>query len=159
MSATAVDIATLCTSKRSAGNCDVSCLEGIGQGTAEAGAEALIGIAAMKTALTGVIVESMMKETIIMRVGAGGTEVQALTTGGVGVGVPVAGETEVQLGMAAKRGAQELSSGTGKKNRQNLITGLMQTVTTKMKAMRMDLLLTKINIIINNDKKVHMDNE
>lgn len=100
-----------------------------------------------------------MKETIIMRVGAGGTEVQALTTGGVGVGVPVAGETEVQLGMAAKRGAQELSSGTGKKNRQNLITGLMQTVTTKMKAMRMDLLLTKINIIINNDKKVHMDNE
>lgn len=68
--------------KRSAGNCDVSCLEGIGQGTAEAGAEALIGIAAMKTALTGVIVESMMKETIIMRVGAGGTEVQALTTGG-----------------------------------------------------------------------------
>lgn len=107
MSATAVDTATLCTLKRSAGNCDVSCLEGIGEGIAEAGAEALIGIAAMKTALTGVIVESMMKGIIIMRVGAGGTEVQALTTGGVGAGVLVAGETEVQLGMAAKRGVQE----------------------------------------------------
>lgn len=82
-------------------------MEGTEVGIAEAGAEVLIGIAAMKSALTGVTVESMMKEIIIMRVVAGGTEVQALTTGGVGAGVLVAGETEVQLGMAAKRGVQE----------------------------------------------------
>jgi len=34
--ATVVDIATLCTLKRSAGNCDISCLEGLGEGIAEA---------------------------------------------------------------------------------------------------------------------------
>lgn len=82
-------------------------MEGIGGGIAEAGAEALIGIIALKSALTGVIVESMMKGIIIMRVGAGGTEVQVLAIGGVGAGVPVAGETEVQLGMAVKRDVQE----------------------------------------------------
>lgn len=82
-------------------------MEGIEEGIAEAGAEVLIGIAAMKSALTGVIVESMMRGIIIMRVGAGGIEVQALNTGGVGAGVLVAGETEVQLGMAVKKGVQE----------------------------------------------------
>lgn len=71
----------------------------------------------------------------------------------------MAGETEVQLGMAAKRGAQELSSGTGKKEQAELDNRANADSNYKMKAMRMDLLLTKINIIINNDKKVHMDNE
>lgn len=84
-------------------------MEGIGEGiaVAEAGAEVLIGIGAMMSALAGVIVESMMIGTIIMRVVAGGTEVQALIVGGVGAGVLVAGETEVQFGMAVKRGVRE----------------------------------------------------
>lgn len=82
-------------------------MEGIGEGIAVAEAEVLIGIAAMMSALAGVIVESMMIRTIIMRVVAGGTEVQALIVGGVGAGVLVAGETEVQLGMAVKKGVHE----------------------------------------------------
>lgn len=102
---------------------------GIGEGTAEAEAEAevLTGIVAMKGALTGAIVEIMMIEIIIMRVGAGGV-LLVLGIGGVGAGALVAGGIEVQLGIVVKRDVQELSSGTGKRKRLNFLTGLMQRV-------------------------------
>lgn len=81
---------------------------GTGEGTVEAEAEVevLTGIVAMKSALTGVIVESMMIEIIIMRAGVGGI-LQVLDIGGVGAGALVAGGIEVQLGIVVKRGAQE----------------------------------------------------
>lgn len=121
---------------------------GIGEGTAEAEVEVLTGIVAMKCALTGVIVENMMIEIIIMRVGAGGIPlVQAIE--GVGAGALVAGGIEVHLGIVVKRDVQELSSGTGKKKRQNIPTGLMQMILiTTTKIMRWDMHKMEMDIMI-----------
>ena len=104
------------------GNCDVSYLGGIAEGAAGAGAEAeaLTGIAAMKSVLI-VTVEGMKTEIITMRVEAGGIGAPVLTVGGeeVGAGVQVAGEIEVLLGMVVKRDVLGLKCGTEKEKKQN----------------------------------------
>lgn len=100
------------------------------EGTAEAGVEAHTGIGAMKSVLTGAIVEGMMMMIwmITMRVEVGGAEpqVQAIIAEGEAGAQIVAGEKEeVLLGMGVKRGVLESSSGTGKKK---ILKDLMQII-------------------------------
>lgn len=133
-------------------------MEGIGEGTAEAEVEVHTGIVAMKSGLTGVIVENMMIEIIIMRVGAGGI-LQVLAIREVGAGALVAGGIEVQLGIVVKRDVQELSSGTGKRKRRNFLTGPMQILLIiTMKATRLDMHQIEMGIMISSHHdKMDMD--
>jgi len=78
-----------------------------------------------------VIAESMMTGTTIMRVAAGDTGARVLDIGEEEVEALDGGGTAVLLEMAVRRGAPELSSGTGRRKSKILETRLrLRTSTT-----------------------------
>lgn len=116
---------------------------------AAAGAEAPTGIEAMTSVHTAAaaIVEGMMTGITIMRVGAGGIRAIALNIGVDGAGAQGQSGTVAPLGKVVKRGVQKLSSGTGKRNRQNLVKRAMIRA-TEMKEITTGILKMVINTII-----------
>lgn len=98
------------------------------ESTAEAEAGVLTGIGAMRIGPIVVIAESMMTGTTIMRVAAGDTRALALNIGEEEV--LDGGGTAVQLEMAVRRGAPELSSGTGRRKSKILETRLKLRTST-----------------------------
>lgn len=111
-------------------------LQCIVEGVVIVGAEAAapIGIEVMKNALMAgmVIVEGMMREMLIMKIGVGGVGLQALVIE-AGAVVHVEGRTEVQLEKGVKRGVLKLSSGTGKENKEMIIMPNLMTTEIAMR--------------------------
>lgn len=119
----------------------MNCLQFIVEGVVTAGAEAAapIGIGVMKNVLMAgmVIVEGMMREMLIMKVGVGGTGLQALVIEAEVV-VHEEGRTKVQLGKGVKRGVLKLSSGTGKENKEiSIIIPILMTTKIAMRTATM----------------------
>lgn len=120
--------------------------------------EAPIGIVAMKSALTEAMVqeESMMKGTVIMKVGAGGIGAIALAIreNEAEVGALGEGGTTVQLGKAVRRDVPKLSSGTGKGNNSKTIL-VRLTIMEIMMAVTIDICRMEISTMTTSSSGVH----
>lgn len=116
---------------------------------AEAEAEVLTGIAAMKTALTVGTVEGMMTGTSIMKVEAGGTGAQALATEEGEVEALVEDGIAALSGKAVRRDVPKLSSGTGKGNsKKKLIKEIQMVATMTRESTMMGLCKMVADIIV-----------